>query len=111
MKAQILKIAGVKSEKEFCKKFPTEAAFLKKHGKELAKLKKAQVGTMTQQDTSLTTNIRPIDFEDIKSDATSVFSPLKDKAMELGLDSMTTEEEREEEYRKQLDICRAPAKR
>ena len=105
MKAQILKIAGVKSEKEFYKKFPTEAAFLKKHGKELAKLKKAQVGTMTQQDTSLTTNIRPIDFEDIKSDATSVFSPLKDKAMELGIDSMTTEEEREEKYREQLELA------
>lgn len=42
MKAQILKIAGVKSEKEFYKKFPTEEAFMKKHGKEF---KKAQVGT------------------------------------------------------------------
>lgn len=43
MKAQILKIAGVKNEKEFYKKFPTEEAFMKKHGKEL---KKAQVGAM-----------------------------------------------------------------
>jgi hypothetical protein len=41
MKAQILKLAGVKTEKEFYKKFPTEAAFMKKHGKEL---KKAQDG-------------------------------------------------------------------
>jgi hypothetical protein len=41
MKAQILKIAGVKNEKEFYKKFPTEEAFMKKHGKEL---KKAQGG-------------------------------------------------------------------
>ena len=41
MKAQILKIAGVKSEKEFYKKFPTEASFKKAHGKEL---KKAQLG-------------------------------------------------------------------
>lgn len=41
MKAQILKIAGVKSEKEFYKKFPTEEAFMKAHGKEL---KKAQMG-------------------------------------------------------------------
>ena len=48
MKAQILKIAGVKSEKEFYKKFPTEEAFLKKHGKELAKLKKAQVGDVIE---------------------------------------------------------------
>lgn len=37
MKAQILKIAGVKNEKEFYKKFPTEEAFLKKHGKALKK--------------------------------------------------------------------------
>lgn len=43
MKAQILKIAGVKSEKEFYKKYPSEEAFMKKHGKEF---KKAQMGTM-----------------------------------------------------------------
>ena len=41
MKDKILKIAGVKSEAAFYKKFPTEAAFMKVHGKEL---KKAQVG-------------------------------------------------------------------
>ena len=41
MKAQILKIAGVKTEAEFYKKFPSEEAFMKKHGK---KLKKAQDG-------------------------------------------------------------------
>lgn len=41
MKAQILKIAGVKTEAEFYKKFPSEEAFMKKHGKEL---KKAQNG-------------------------------------------------------------------
>jgi len=39
MKAQILKIAGVKTEKEFYKKFPTEEAFMKKHGKQLKKAK------------------------------------------------------------------------
>lgn len=41
MKDKILKIAGVKSEAAFYKKFPTEAAFMKVHGKEL---KKAQSG-------------------------------------------------------------------
>jgi hypothetical protein len=41
MKDKILKIAGVKSEAAFYRKFPTEAAFMKVHGKEL---KKAQVG-------------------------------------------------------------------
>jgi len=46
MKAQILKIAGVKNEKEFYKKFPTEEAFMKKHGKAF---KKAQAGINLQQ--------------------------------------------------------------
>ena len=41
MKKDILKIAGVKSEKDFYKKFPTEEAFIAKHGKEL---KKAAMG-------------------------------------------------------------------
>ena len=41
MKDQILKIAGVKSEKEFYKKFPTEEAFKAKYGKQL---KKAEMG-------------------------------------------------------------------
>lgn len=43
MKNQILKIAGVKNEKEFYQKFPTEEAFMAKHG---AKLTKAQDGFM-----------------------------------------------------------------
>jgi hypothetical protein len=37
MKAKILKIAGVKDEKEFYKKYPTEEAFMKKHGHKLKK--------------------------------------------------------------------------
>lgn len=41
MKAKMLKLAGVKSESEFYKKFPTEEAFMKVHGKHL---KKAQFG-------------------------------------------------------------------
>ena len=41
MKAQILKIAKVGTEVEFYKKFPTEKAFMAKHGKEF---KKAQGG-------------------------------------------------------------------
>lgn len=41
MKDQILKLAGVKSEAAFYKKFPTEAAFMKVHGKAL---KKAAMG-------------------------------------------------------------------
>jgi hypothetical protein len=41
MKDQMLKMAKVKSEKEFYKKFPTEEAFMAKHGKAL---KKAAMG-------------------------------------------------------------------
>ena len=43
MKSEILKIAGVKSENEFYKKYPTEEAFMKVHGKAF---KKAQMGTL-----------------------------------------------------------------
>ncbi len=48
MKAEFLKIAGVKSEAEFYKKFPSEDAFMKKHGKAVKKLmvKKANIGAM-----------------------------------------------------------------
>ena len=41
MKDQILKMAGVKSEKEFYNKFPTEESFKAKYGKQL---KKAEMG-------------------------------------------------------------------
>jgi len=43
MKSQILKIAGVKSEAAFYKKYPTEAAFFKAHP-EAKSIKKAQSG-------------------------------------------------------------------
>ena len=46
MKNQILKIAGVKSEKEFYKKYKTEADFMKVHGKEF---KKAQTGAAIEK--------------------------------------------------------------
>ena len=48
MKAEILKIAGVKNEAEFYKLFPDEASFMKKHGKELNALKKAQAGAQVK---------------------------------------------------------------
>lgn len=64
MKAQILKIAGVKNEKEFYKKFPTEEAFLKKHGKEL---KKAQVGAMIGGEEA--PMFKPISYNNLASGA------------------------------------------
>ena len=51
----MLKIAGVKSEKEFYDKFPDEASFMAKHGKEFkkamrgSKIDKAQVGQQVPQ--------------------------------------------------------------
>jgi Sec-independent protein translocase protein TatA len=42
MKKQILKIAGVKSEKEFYKKYPTEEAFMKEHGKAFKKAERVE---------------------------------------------------------------------
>jgi hypothetical protein len=58
MKAQILKIAGVKSEAEFYRKFPSEEAFMKVHGKEFkkaqreTKIDKAQFGDIAQMSNS-----------------------------------------------------------
>jgi hypothetical protein len=60
MKAQILKIAGVKTEKEFYKKFPTEAAFMKKHGKQL---KKAVDGDQVADDAFDYMNQLPSDYQ------------------------------------------------
>jgi hypothetical protein len=58
MKKDILKIAGVKSEKEFYKKYPTEAAFMKAHKKEF---KKAAMGAamVNKQLTQLTDFANP----------------------------------------------------
>jgi hypothetical protein len=62
MKAEILKIAGVKSEKEFYKKFPTEESFIKVHGKAL---KKAQMGTMIQGNQPAQSNPKLINFQQL----------------------------------------------
>jgi hypothetical protein len=66
MKAQILKIAGVKNEKEFYKKFPTEEAFMKKHGKAL---KKAQVGAIIGAKEEEAPMQKPIMYDDLASGA------------------------------------------
>jgi hypothetical protein len=46
MKAEFLKIAGVKSEKAFYKKYPTEQAFFKAHPEAKKMVKKAQAGVI-----------------------------------------------------------------
>ena len=70
MKAQILKIAGVKNEKEFYKKFPTEEAFMKKHGKEL---KKAQVGAMIGQQAKPKQAFKPLAYNDLENQTNAAF--------------------------------------
>ena len=66
MKSEFLKIAGVKTEKEFYKKFPNEETFMKKHGKAVKNLmaKKAQVGTMIPNIQSNQSNLKPIKIGD-----------------------------------------------
>ena len=61
MKAEFLKIAGVKSESEFYKKFPSEEAFMKKHGKAVRKLmvKKANIGALIPNKGTPTGNKMP----------------------------------------------------
>ncbi len=46
MKTEFLKLAGVKSEKAFYKKYPTEQAFFKAHPEAKKMVKKAQAGTI-----------------------------------------------------------------
>ena len=46
MKAEFLKIAGVKTDKQFYAKYPTEQAFFKAHPEAKKMIKKAQAGTI-----------------------------------------------------------------
>ena len=64
MKAKMLKIAGVKSEKEFYKKYPTEEAFMAKHGKAF---KKAQIGAYMESNTA-PTPYAPLNVNQMYSD-------------------------------------------
>jgi len=67
MKAEILKLAKVKNEQEFYKKFPTEKAFMAKYGKQLAKLKKAKVGDMIAGDITTPNANQPLYYDDLTS--------------------------------------------
>ena len=85
----MLKIAGVKSEKEFYKKFPTEEAFMAKHGKEL---KKAQIGSYIggAQDAGY----QPIAFKDVYDQADYAITG-------------STEDQRKEEAYRQAELAAA----
>jgi hypothetical protein len=81
MKAQILKIAGVKNEKEFYKKFPTEEAFMKKHGKEL---KKAQGGAFVPTDPVIDSSYQiPFDEQSVGETGNFAFGTPSDLIPEL----------------------------
>jgi hypothetical protein len=66
MKAQILKIAGVKTEKEFYKKYKTEADFMKVHGKAF---KKAQMGTVISGSGDKLSNPKLINLQNMYDEA------------------------------------------
>jgi hypothetical protein len=89
MKAEILKLAGVKNEQEFYKKFPTEGAFIKKHGKELKKLKKAKMGDIISGGDTSTASYSPISYSDLYDDTTSAITGVskQEKARQEGLAS------------------------
>ena len=63
MKAKFLKLAGVKTEEEFYKKFPTEDSFMAKYGKKLEKLKKAKVGDYISG--PATQDFKPLSYSDV----------------------------------------------
>ena len=79
----MLKIAGVKSEKEFYKKFPTEEAFLAKHGKEL---RKAQIGSYIGGEQGA--GFQPIAFQDVRDN------------VDYALTGSTEQQRKEDAYRK-----------
>jgi hypothetical protein len=87
MKAKFLKIAGVKSEKEFYKKYPTEAAFFKAHP-EAKELKKAKIGS----------------YIGGEQDVTPQHQSYKDYAnlVPLGIFGKTQEEIQQEKEKKQM---------
>jgi len=61
MKAEILKIAKVKDEKSFYKKYPSEEAFMKVHGKEF---KKAQTGAAINASQVHQPAFKPLSYQD-----------------------------------------------
>ena len=99
MKAEILKLAKVKNEQEFYKKFPTEKAFMAKYGKQLAKLKKANVGDMIAGDITTPNVPKPLYYNDLTSNT---------EALVTGINPQ--EKQRREALSSQQAIAAASAK-
>ena len=83
MKAKMLKIAGVKSEKEFYKKFPNEASFMAKHG---GAFKKAQIGAYIGGEQGA--GFQPVNFKDVYDQA------------DYAVTGSTDDQRKEDAYRK-----------
>ena len=73
MIANFLKIAGVDTEEEFYKKYPTEEAFMAKYGK----IVKAQMGHTAQVNSTQTPQTQPFDFMGATNIASSVFDGIR----------------------------------
>ena len=86
MKAQILKIAGVKSEKEFYKKYPSEEAFMKQHGKAF---KKAQMGTMISGGAGQTSNPKMLNLQNFTDQADMNVTGMTDEMRQKQLAAQT----------------------
>jgi hypothetical protein len=89
MKAKMLKIAGVKSEKDFYKKFPDEASFMAKHG---GAFKKAQIGAYIGGEQGA--GFQPISFKDLYDEADYTVTG-------------STQDQRKEEAYKQAELAAA----
>jgi hypothetical protein len=97
MVAKFLKIAGVKTTKQFYKKYPTEAAFFKAHPEAKKLVKKAQVGAYIGGNSPLA-NPEMIDFKEYY-----------DKA-DYTVTGMTEDMRKEEELRQaQLEAAKKEA--
>ena len=78
MKAQFLKIAKCKTDKQFYAKYPTEAAFFKAHPEAKASIKKAQIGAYIGGDGS-TSNAKPLSYQTYYDDADKLITGSTEK--------------------------------
>lgn len=60
MKDQFLKVAGVKTEAEFYKRFPTEEAFFAKHGGEIPRMEEGAAAGQAALDAMIARGITPL---------------------------------------------------
>ena len=105
MKAEILKIAGAKSEKDFYKKFPTEESFMAKYGKQIKKLQQGGGAMAMMNSNPIAVGVQSIGdvvsgIQDMKSEKENMFKSKQMAAVtNVGLQaSMTSPEPIERKY-------------